>query len=177
VLAFPRVADATVARALSVRDLVASSTAVVRGTVLDADASDVAGSIVTVVQIEVADVYAGDAPSMLTIVEPGGTPAGSDLGMTVVGGVHYEPGEEVVVFATPARGPWAAAFPGAYRTTGLAQGKWSVVRDAHGAARVERDLSGMTRLAPGAGGWRAVDGVPLQDATLDELISAIVSPR
>lgn len=173
------VADATVARALSLEELARGAESVVRGRVIWTQPMTLpGGSIVTVTEVEVEDVLAGDAPATVTFVEPGGEPGDTGVGMLVSGTARFELGEEVVVFAEAPRSGYSTHFPGAYRPLGMAQGKLSVIREAGAPARVVRDLSGIARVtADPAGGWAPVAGDELEGLALDELAARVVSSR
>lgn len=165
-LLLARPAHASVEVSLSLDDLRDAATLVVHGTVLDV--TPVAldnGAVITVTQVAVADAYKGTPGDVITVIEPGGVDPVSHDGLLVEGAARFEPGEEVVVFATPSKGGYATAFPGTLRPVGMAQGAFEV----EPGGRLVRDLSGTARLVSTPGGWRQADGDPLEGLTLDAL--------
>jgi hypothetical protein len=123
---------ATPARAMlavpaTVEDLARSSDAVVRGKVASVSArwSEDQRRIFTYVEVQPASVWRGAAPRLVTVLVPGGVVG--NIGQRVDGAPGFAKGEEVVVFLS-------GAEAGAFRVTGLAQGKFSV---QGGAARPE----------------------------------------
>lgn len=172
-------ANATVARALPIEEMVKTSETVIRGRVIYTQAMTLqGGSIVTLTEVEVEDVLAGDAPATITFLEPGGEPGDTGVGMLVSGTAKFEMGEEVVVFAEPSRSAYARRFPGTFRPMAMAQGKLRVIREAGAPARVVRDLSGVARVsADAAKGWTPVEGDELSGITLDELVDRVVRAR
>jgi hypothetical protein len=126
----------------------------------------------------VEDVLAGDAPATITVVEPGGEPGDTGVGMVALGTAKFELGEEVVLFTERSRGGYRNHFPDSFRPMGMSQGKLRVIREAGAPARVERDLSGMARVvAAPEGGWAPYATDELSGVTLDELVEAIVGVR
>ena len=172
-------ADASVARALPLEEMARSADSVVRGRVIWTQAMTLpGGAIVTLTEIEVLDVLAGDAPSTITMVEPGGEPGDTGVGMLVSGTAHFEMGEEVVVFAEPTRSAYATHFPGVFRPLGMSQGKLRVVREAGAPARLVRDLSGVARVkADPEEGWAPVTTDELDGIALDELVDRVSRAR
>ncbi len=162
-------AEASVAVGQSLQDLLRASETVVHGRVIWQETSEGAkGSIITITQIEVDEVLAGAERQMITIVEPGGV-APSGIGLHVSGAPRYEVGEEVVVFAEPAIGAYAANFPAALRTASMAQGKFHVVRDQEtGTVRLTRDLLGLEIVG------ESVD--PFDGLTLQALKARLTTP-
>lgn len=172
-------ANASVARALSVEEMAKTSESVVRGRVIYTQALTLqGGAIVTLTEVEVEDVLAGDAPATITFLEPGGEPGDTGVGMLVSGTAKFEMGEEVVVFAEPSQSAYARRFPGTFRPMAMSQGKLRVIREAGAPARVVRDLSGVARMkASDAQGWTPVAGDELSGLTLDELVDRVVRAR
>ena len=94
----------------------------------------------------------GPASQSLVFRMPGGTlPDGS--GMLVPGLPRLAPGEELLLFLT------AESKTGQRLTVGLAQGKFEVLRDEHGAARLSREACDLTLVDP-AGKQLAAGGEP-----------------
>jgi hypothetical protein len=118
-------ARAMLAVPATVEDLTRSSDAVVRGKVASVSArwSEDQRRIFTYVEVERASVWRGAAPARVTVLVPGGVVG--NIGQRVDGAPGFAKGEEVVVFLS-------SAEVGAFRVTGLAQGKFSV---QSGAAR------------------------------------------
>lgn len=172
-------ANASVARAVSVEEMSQTAESVVRGRVIYTQAMTLqGGAIVTITEVEVEDVLAGDAPATITFLEPGGEPGDTGVGMLVSGTAKFEVGEEVVVFAEPSRSAYARRFPGTFRPMAMAQGKLRVVREPGAPARVTRDLSGVARMkASDTQGWTPVEGDELSGLTLDELVDRVVRAR
>lgn len=172
-------ANASVARALSLEEMSRSSQSVVRGRVIWTEAMTLpGGAIVTVTEVEVEDVLAGDAPATVTFVEPGGEPGDTGVGMLVSGTAKFEMGEEVVVFADVARGGYATHFPGTFRPMAMSQGKLRVIREGNAPARLTRDLSDIARVKKDANdAWEPVAGDELEGIELDELVRRVVDAR
>jgi len=116
-LGAPLLAEAAVAVPASVEDLARGSDAVVRGRVTSVTSRWVGGRIFTFAEVERASVWRGSAPDRVTVVTPGGVVGG--IGQRVDGAAVFAEGEDAVVFLTRAEA-------GAYRVSGLAQGKFAV---------------------------------------------------
>lgn len=172
-------ANASVARALALEEMARGSDSVVRGRVIWTHAMTLpGGAIVTLTEIEVEDVLAGDAPATVTVVEPGGEPGDTGVGMLVSGTARFEMGEEVVVFAEAARSAYARHFPGTFRPLAMSQGKMRVIREEGAPARLVRDLSGVARMKlDAAEGWVPAGNDELDGITLDELVYRISRAR
>jgi hypothetical protein len=126
----PRPASSALAVPASVEELARASAVVVRGRVASAVARWSADRrrIETEAEIEVASAWRGAPAARVAVVVPGG--AADGLAQRVDGAPRLAVGEEVVLFL------WRRGA-GAYRVSGLAQGKFSVA----GGAAVP-DLSG-----------------------------------
>jgi hypothetical protein len=137
-LAPPSSAGATVMAELSFDELVARSDAVVLARVRRSGPRTTAAhgrlETVTVTTLDVGEWLKGAGGGAVVVVERGGAHAG---GRTIaLGAPSYQPGESVVAFLVHAEG--------AYRTLGMAQGKFRVQRaDDAADARVVRDLRGL----------------------------------
>ncbi|HVO30454.1 MAG TPA: matrixin family metalloprotease [bacterium] len=170
-------ARATVAVRMPLESLVAEADVVAHGTVVYTQPLVLpTGPILTLVQIEVADSWKGNAPRVLTLVELGGV-GPDDVAMHVEGAPVYQQGDEVVVFATALRGGLASEFPDAYRTSGFSQGEFRVLRGAGAPPRVVRDLGGMMRVAAGREGFIPVVGDELSGLSLADLSRAVQQTR
>lgn len=105
--------------ALSVEGLTRSSDAVVRGQVRRAapTLSPDGRRIFTLVDVEVASTWRGDARRTVQVIVPGGVVG--NIGQRVDGAPSFAEGEEVVVFLQRAEA-------NGFRVAGLAQGKFQV---------------------------------------------------
>ncbi len=110
-------AAAALAVSASVEDLARGADAVVRGRVTSVTARWIGTRIFTFAEVDAASVWRGSAPPRVTVITAGGV--SGRLGQRVDGAAIFAQGEEVVVFVTRAEA-------GAYRVTGLAQGKFAV---------------------------------------------------
>ncbi|SRR6266536_1792222 len=112
-------AHATLAAPGSVEELARSSQAVVRGRVARVASrwSEDQRRIFTYVDLDVSSAWRGAPGSRVTIIVPGGVVGG--MGQRVDGAPGFAKGEDVVAFLSEAE-------EGAYRVTGLAQGKFKV---------------------------------------------------
>jgi hypothetical protein len=148
-------AHATIVEALDLAALTQRAEVIVRGRAIRASArfDDRHERIFTDVVVRVDETYKGERARELVVRLQGGRAEG--LGQLVIGEARIEPREEVVLFLR--RVPNATVL----QTVGMAQGKLRV-RRAAGAAVVEGDAAGATRLAPGGGPVPAlVTGRPL----------------
>jgi hypothetical protein len=128
-LGLPESALGTVALRVGIERLTRESDAVVAGRVLEVRGEEqVRGgrrALVTAATLEVREAWKGAPGPRLRVYTHGGVVG--RRAATVAGEATFAPGEEVVVFAMWGGGAW---WP-----TGMAQGKWRVVR-APGAAPV-----------------------------------------
>jgi hypothetical protein len=154
-------AQATLVERVSLEQLVDGSARIVQGRCLRTwsawDATH--QNIWTHSEIQVTDALKGDAGQTVVVSELGGEVG--DLSMRVEGMPQYQPGEEMVLFLyqTPI---------GLWRTRGLGQGKFSVLRDpAAGTPRVRADLQGAALTDPAAGAPQGTDLRRLDGLTLD----------
>jgi hypothetical protein len=154
-------AQATLVERVSLEQLVDGSARIVQGRCLRTwsawDATH--QNIWTHSEIQVTDLLKGDAGQTVVVSELGGEVG--DLGMRVEGMPQYQPGEEMVLFLyqTPI---------GLWRTRGLGQGKFIVLRDAPaGAARVRADLQTAALTEPAGGAPQGTDLRRLDGLALD----------
>jgi hypothetical protein len=126
----PRPAAAALAVPASVEELARASAVVVRGRVASAGARWSADRrrIETEADVEVVSAWRGAPAARVAVIVPGGVADG--LAQRVDGAPRLAAGEEVVLFL------WRRGA-GAYRVSGLAQGKFSV-----GGGSAVPDLSG-----------------------------------
>jgi hypothetical protein len=116
-LAVAAPAVAALAVPASIEDLARGSDAVVRGRVASVTSRWVGKRIYTFAEVETASVWRGSVPARVTVVTPGGVVGG--IGQRADGAALFAGGEDVVVFL-------ARAEAGAFRVSGLAQGKFAV---------------------------------------------------
>lgn len=111
-------------------------------------------------EIQVFDALKGAPGSIVTVSEPGGLADGMEL--KIAGIPRYNVGEEALVFAhqTPI---------GLWRTRGLGQGKFAIVRDMAGVLRVHAELRGLALAEPPGAAMqsgtdlRRLEGMPLAE--------------
>jgi hypothetical protein len=145
-------ASALVLQRFSLKDLVARSVAVVRGTVQGSEARwDADGRhIHTYWKVAVSEpVYGAERGQVLTVITLGGLVG--DVRQSVAGNVRLSAGEDVFLFLVP--------NGGAFSIAGVVQGKYSVVPH-EGGPRLARDVP----QAPGD-----LPSAP----TLDELVTKV----
>jgi hypothetical protein len=124
-------AQATTLERLSVDDMVAKSTGIVRCQVLGHEGEMRNGSIYTRYRVTVQESWKGSftAGKQIDVYVPGGLANG--LRQSVPGSPILEQGEEYLVFL------WAGAS-GRNQIIGLSQGIFSLVREESGAMQLER---------------------------------------
>ncbi len=147
----PTDAGASTSIALSVKELAASSEAIVRVTQLERASAWEDGRIVTTSRVRVDRVVAGAAPGAEIAIRTLGGVVG-EIGQYVEGEADLVPGEQAVLFVSPVR-----AGTTTMRVIGRAQGRWSIARDTRGAEviRVRRAGRLVERRSDGAGTVRA----------------------
>ena len=127
-------ASALVLQRFTLKDLVARSVAVVRGTVQSSQARwDADGRhIHTHWKVQVSEpVYGAERGQALTVVTLGGTVG--DVRQTVAGNVRLSEGEDVLLFLVP--------NGDAFSVAGVSQGKFSVVTPPQGGSpRLTREV-------------------------------------
>jgi len=176
----PTVSRATVMERVPLADLSREASAIVIGRV---EASGVRVAIrgqglepQTVSRVRVSqwlrsDSLHGEPTATVSIRELGGI--GDDIAMHIEGTPSYRPGEEVLVFLCH-----DAEHVNDYRTCGMAQGKFTIVRGVPGMPAVAwRDLSELGFAHWGLAGMsvdEARPGAPVQlDAVLDVVRQAL----
>lgn len=123
-------ASATSMLRVDLPELSRSADVIVHGTVrrLESRWSGDGRLIVTDVEIEVTEALKGQAGGTLVVTQPGGHVG--DIGQRVSGLATFVPSEEVVVFLER-RGDRA------FRVSGMAQGKYKVLRSVGSQGKVE----------------------------------------
>jgi hypothetical protein len=125
---------ATIATRLSPQYLAEESALVIVGTVNDMESSIEETDIFTYITISVERIIKGNAGSEVVIKERGGTVG--ELHAVTIGAATFEKGERVLVFLRDVHGD--------YRVLGLAQGKFTIVKDEKSGEDVlRRDLSAL----------------------------------
>ncbi|RMD96108.1 MAG: hypothetical protein D6812_17715 [Deltaproteobacteria bacterium] len=129
------VADASVFKKVAFDELVATSSLVVQGKVLDVRSHwDAEGRfIMSSITFEVTERLKGEAPSRITVEEFGGTVDG--LTSRPIGFPTFRVGQEAILFLNR----WENDAT-AWRINAYSQGKYNVIRDTKkGTARVVRE--------------------------------------
>ena len=141
-LALPSVANATLVVQYDLDRLVAESHGIVHARVVSQRAEWREGTIVTYVDVEVVACLKGpyEVSEIVTVEQVGGRIG--DMATRVAGAPVFLTGEEVVLFLEPGLDVLRPLV------VGMAQGKFSVLRDASGQAVVTRDLQGLSLVDP-----------------------------
>lgn len=131
-------ARATVLMFMSTQELTDQSTLVVEGTVLHQEVVELDHLYTDTYVLVSGEVHKGTAsPGQILIVRQiGGVTSG--LSLLVAGMARFKLGEQVLIFATPAKGPKSE---GRLMVMGAALGKYTLNTDPDGIQRVRRDLS------------------------------------
>jgi hypothetical protein len=159
-LGVPRLALASLARALPLEELVGRSQHVVVGEPLDAESVwEQIGQrkhIVTYTRVRALELLAGEAPKQdeLLVRTLGGRVG--DLGELVHGEAMLTLGARGVVFVMPARGALAV--------TAMAQGHYPLARDAAGAERLRRSPEAVELLGEDGSAVKRLSGLQLPEA-------------
>lgn len=134
VAALAPLAQATTVQRLSFEELTDNSDVIVAGEVTKSWSAWDAGHhyIWTHYEVSVASAQKGGGTKTVEVAEPGGVAEG--LGMAIAGTVQYKVGDSVMVFLKKMPN-------GVMRTTGWAQGKYTV--DAKGRLHAESSLKGL----------------------------------
>ncbi len=134
-------AQAATVTALSLPDLARQADRIVHASCLSATAETSPTGIRTRYRFAVEETVKGSASATAELVLPGGTVNGRRC--RIPGMPVFAPGDEVVLFITPA-GQQVTGWP-----VGLGQGKFRVSRDpAAKVARVYQDLQGLNLAMP-----------------------------
>jgi hypothetical protein len=128
---------------LSLDEMAARSTAVVRARALSSSASLIGSTIYTRTTFQVLETWKGPAAGEVQVVEPGGTVGG--ITQSYSGVPRFGPGQEMVLFL------WTGPS-GRTQVIGLTQGAFQVTQNAlTGEPEAVREPSGELMLAPGTG--------------------------
>jgi hypothetical protein len=114
---------------LSLADMIAKSTAIVRGKVVSCYAASAGPIVYTHYSVQVSERYKGSAGTTVDVAVPGGTVNG--LRQTFAGTPAFNPGEEYVFFL------WTGKS-GITQVIGLTQGLFAVARDSSGDPMLTR---------------------------------------
>ncbi len=127
---------------LSLDDMTARSTAIVRARAISSSVSYIGSTIYTRTRFQVLESWKGQEKAEVEVFQPGGT-----VGQTTqhyAGTPRFTPGQEAVLFL------WSGPS-GRAQLIGLSQGLFEVERNAAGEIEVRRRPSGEVLLAPGTG--------------------------
>src|SRR5713226_4778804 len=141
------VAPAATLERLSLEEMTARSTAIVRARAVSNSVVQVGSNIYTKTRFEVLERWRGPEGDMVDVMEPGGTlwsPAGQ-ITQSFPGVPRFTPGQEMVLFLWTGRS-------GRTQVIGLTQGAFEVARNAAtGEMEAMRNPSGELMLEPGSG--------------------------
>ncbi len=140
-------APAATLERLSLEEMTARSTAIVRGRAVSNSAVQIGSIIYTKTRFEVLERWKGPEGAAVDVMEPGGTlssPAGQ-ITQSFPGVPRFAPGREMVLFL------WTGPS-GRTQIIGLTQGAFEVSRNAStGEMETSRNPSGELMLEPGSG--------------------------
>ena len=142
-LMLPLAADlsATTARRLSNGQLAQDAEVIVIGQVGESHSAWEGRTLVTLVEITVAETLKGAPGRTLTVALPGGIDSNSrfPVAMTYAGAPTMTPGEQVFLFLGHDED-----IASGHIVLGFSQGKFSIVRNTSGEAVVSRDLTSIS---------------------------------
>jgi hypothetical protein len=144
---------------LSLDDMIAKSTVIVRGRVANAHTAFSGNVIYTHYSIQVLEGLKGPSQGLVDVVVPGGTANG--LQQNFAGAPEFQLGGEYVFFL------WTSKS-GLTQVMGLTQGFFSVAKDSSSDPAATRAASHELMLAPGT-------GIPVKDETLVMRLSELRS--
>ena len=158
-------ASAEISIELSNSQLTASSELIVIGRATSVRSRWVDRTLVTAVNIQIAEAIKGTAGASIEVLLPGGIDATRRIpvAMTYAGAPTVRPGDELFLFLL------YADDVGGYIVNGFAQGKFSIMTDATGVRRVHRDLRG-SQLIEGAGISRGTVTMTALSAFREEIL-------
>jgi hypothetical protein len=137
VLAAALPVHATTVRRMANEELTSQADVIVIGRALSAQSRWIGRDLVTVVTVEVSDTLKGEAGAQIEVALPGGIDSRRKFPISVnyPGAPTLEVNERAVLFLVDGSGA------SSYEIAGFSQGKFSIVEDAAGVARVSRDLT------------------------------------
>ena len=161
----PTMASADISIRLSNQQLTSSSEVIVIGRATSTQSRWIERTLVTAVDVQIAQTLKGPADGSVEVLLPGGVDAARRIpvAMTYAGAPMMRPGEDVFLFLV-----YDADVRG-YIVTGFAQGKLSIMTDAAGVRRVHRDLRG-SQLVEGAGVSRGTVTLASLSAFTEEIL-------
>lgn len=125
---------------MSLEEMTAKSTAIVRAKAISSSAEFLGSTIYTRTRFQVLERWKGPEGTTVDVSEPGGRVGG--VTQNYSGVPRFTPGQEVILFL------WSGPS-GRTQVIGLSQGVMQVERSATGEAEVSREPSGEVVLAPG----------------------------
>lgn len=145
---------------LSLEEMTARSTAIVRGRAISSSAVFVGSTIYTRTRFQVLERWKGPEGEFVDVMEPGG--AVGPMTQTYSGVPRFYPGQEMVLFLWTGRS-------GRTQVIGLSQGVFEVARSSSsGETEVTRRPSGEIVLAPGT-------GAPVREETISMPLRRLVT--
>jgi hypothetical protein len=133
-LLFCAAASAVTLRQMSMDEMTASATAIVRARVTGSSASRIGSTIYTHYKLQVTETWKGVAPAEVLL--PGGTASG--LRQSFPGVPQLQTGSEYVLFL------WTSSSTGITHIVGFSQGIFNVSQQADGSILASRPAAGET---------------------------------
>jgi hypothetical protein len=130
------VVSAVTLRQMSMGEMTASATAIVRARVTGSSASRIGPTIYTHYKLQATETWKGAAPAEVLL--PGGTFSG--LRQSFPGVPQLSPGSEYVLFL------WTSSSTGITHVIGFSQGIFNVTEQADGSMQASRPATGETML-------------------------------
>ena len=127
---------------LSLEEMTARSTAIVRARAVSNSTAFIGSTIYTRTRFQVLERWKGPEGAQVEVSEPGGTVGGSTQSYSGV--PRFTPGQELVLFL------WTGPS-GRTQVIGLSQGVFQVEKSSAGEVEVSREPSGEAVVAPGTG--------------------------
>lgn len=151
---------------LTLDDMTARSTVVVRGRAVSSSARFIGSTIYTETRFQVLETWKGTNAAEIVVAEPGGTVGAATQNYSGV--PRFTPGEEAVLFL------WTGPS-GRTQVMGLTQGIFQVNRSG-AAAMVSQEPSSSVVLAPGTGAPVQQQETSMTLSTLASRVRAVVGP-
>jgi hypothetical protein len=169
-LVFSTAAFADISLRLSNAQLTTQSDAIVIGRAVNVQSRWIDRTLVTAVTVQISESIKGTLSGSIEVLLPGGADATRRIpvAMTFAGAPTIRPGEDVFLFLD-----YADDVAG-YVVSGFAQGKFSIMTDASGVRRVNRDLRG-SQLVEGAGISRGTVTMDALSAFREEIIGYVAA--